>query len=242
MHRTRNHFFLNLMASRALLLSQSGTYAGRCFTAIPTSVDVIIPMQHFRVLLLRRLRMPLPFTARTCRCGARLDELGDHRAACAAAGVLRPRAVPMERAAARICREAGARVAQNVFLRDMNVDVPVSDNRQIEVVANGLPLWGGAQVAVETTLVSPVLGDGAPHPGADQRAGIPCESAIRDKRERNYRELIRARRCRLQVPALEVGGRWDESALQFLRRLARARARNAPKWLRSSTAQAFAYR
>ena len=65
---------------------------------------------------------------------------------------------------------------------------------------------------------------------------------IRDKRERKYRELVRARRCRLQVLAIEVGGRWDDSALTFLRRLAGARARAAPAWLRQSTAQAYAYR
>ena len=44
---------------------------------------------------------------------------------------------------ARICREAGARVKENQFLRDLNVTVPISDNRRIEVIANGLPLWGG---------------------------------------------------------------------------------------------------
>ena len=48
--------------------------------------------------------------------------LGDHRAACPTAGVLGPRLAPLERAAARVCREGDARVATNVFLRDMNVD------------------------------------------------------------------------------------------------------------------------
>ena len=46
----------------------------------------------------------------------------------------------MERVLARVCREAGARVATNVFLRDLNLDVPTEDGRRIEVVANGLPL------------------------------------------------------------------------------------------------------
>ena len=128
------------------------------------------------------------------------------------------------------------------FLRDVNVDIPVADSRQIEVVANGLRFGGGAQIAVDTTILSPVRGDGAPRLQADARPGIPCEAAIRDKVERKYRELLRARRCRLQVLAFEVGGRWDKGALKFLRQLARARARAAPAWLRHSTAQAYAYR
>ena len=35
--------------------------------------------------------------------------------------------------------EAGARVARNVRMADTNIDVPVSDDRCIEVVANGCP-------------------------------------------------------------------------------------------------------
>ena len=67
-------------ASRALLLSQSGTYAGRVFTVFPTQTEYRISQAAFRVLLLRRLRLPLPISVRFCRCGQRLDELGDHRA------------------------------------------------------------------------------------------------------------------------------------------------------------------
>ena len=42
--------------------------------------------------------------------------------------------------------------------------------------------------------------------------------------------------------AFEIEGRWDESALDFMRRLARARARQEPLWLREAVAQSFAYR
>ena len=78
--------------------------------------------------------------------------LGDHRAACPTAGVLGTRGAPLEWAAARICREAGARVASYVMIRDMNLDAPATDARSIEVLANGLPLWQGAQAAVDSTL------------------------------------------------------------------------------------------
>ena len=59
------------------------------------------------------------------------------------------------------------------FLRDMNVDVPLADSRRIEVLANGLPLWQGAQVAVDTTCVSPVSRDGSARAGADRVPGKP---------------------------------------------------------------------
>ena len=36
------------------------------------------------------------------------------------------------------------------------------DGRRLEVVADGLTLWGGAQLAIDTTLVSPFHQDGSP--------------------------------------------------------------------------------
>ena len=55
----------------------------------------------------------------------------------------------------------------HVALRDMNLDAPATDGRRIEVVANGLHMWQGPQVSVDTTLVSPLQGDGQPRPRAD---------------------------------------------------------------------------
>ena len=105
----------------------------------------------FRVILLRRLRQALPLSVRNCRCGLPLDFSGHHRAACARAGMLGRRGYALESVAARICREAGGRVRTNMFVRDMDLDVPVNDGRRLEVVVDGLPLHGGAQLAVDTT-------------------------------------------------------------------------------------------
>ena len=133
-------------SAAALLDSQAGLFAARIFTARPTSPEhpelSLVP-SHFRVLLLRRLRLPLPLTAAYCRCRRRQDALGDHLAACPRSGVLRARGAPLERAAARVCREAGATVATNVLVRDLNVAPGRQDDCRIEVIANGLPLWGG---------------------------------------------------------------------------------------------------
>ncbi len=121
--------------------------AGLPFSAVPTSSLSRFPLQLFRVLLLRRFWLPLPLASRTCRCGRPLDVRGHHRAACSRAGVLGSRGFSVESAAARVCREAGARVSLNVFVRDLDLPVAQEDGRRLEVIADGLPLFGGVQLA-----------------------------------------------------------------------------------------------
>ena len=150
--------------------------------------------------------------------------------------------MPLERTAARICREAGARVAENVLLRDLNLDAPVLDDRRLEVVANALPIWGGVQVAVDTTLVSPVRADGAPRPGADREPGLALRQIRRRKRHHTYPELLRSWRCRLLVLGLEVGGRWLPGGVSFVRLLACAKSRRVPELLLGAAAQAYVRR
>ena len=49
----------------------------------------------------------------------------------------------------------------NRMIRDMDLGVPIIDGRQVEVVADGLPLFGGVQLAIDTTLVSTLHCDGS---------------------------------------------------------------------------------
>ena len=118
------------------------------------------------------------------------------------------RATAPERALARVCRGAGARVRCNARLRDMNVVVAAHDDRAIEVLATGLPLFFGAQLAVDITLRCTLATDGTAHPGAARVGGAVCTGAREDK-ETKYSELLRGHRCRLVVVALETGGRWS---------------------------------
>ncbi|CAK0830298.1 unnamed protein product [Prorocentrum cordatum] len=128
------------------------------------------------------------------------------------------------------------------LLRDLNVDgVDPRDGRKIEVIANGLPLWGGAQLAIDATLVSPVRTDGTAQPRAADEDGVQLAVA-RGRKEATYPELIGSRRCRLVVLGLEVGGKWSEEALTFVGLLARARARSAPQRLRASARAAYLHR
>jgi len=119
---------------------------------VPYTADFTYPSDFFRVLLLRRFRLLLPLTACACRCRRALDPLGDHRAACPGSGALRSRrGTPLERAATRVCREAGARVTTHILISHLNIPtVHRIENRRVEVIANGVPLWGGNQLATDT--------------------------------------------------------------------------------------------
>ena len=54
---------------RAMLRSRSGPLAGVPMSTTPCNFLNRIDSNLFRVLLLRRLRLPLPLSARQCRCG-----------------------------------------------------------------------------------------------------------------------------------------------------------------------------
>ena len=188
----REHTLMPVLSDseKALLRSQSGPFSGAALSATPSSFPTRIPPHLFRVLLLRRLRLPLPPTVRTCRCGRQLDSFGHHRAACAQSGLLARRGFAVENAVARVCREAGARVSTNVMVRDLDLLAPQAlDGRRLEVVAEGLPLFGGMQLAIDATLVSPLHCDGTARPGAAHIDGVALQVARRRK-ERTYPELV----------------------------------------------------
>ena len=81
-HALATHFGNLSRASQTLLLSQAGPHAARAFTVLPTHEDVTSSSAQFRVLLLRRLRLPLPLTPHACRCGGALDALRPPRGMC----------------------------------------------------------------------------------------------------------------------------------------------------------------
>ena len=141
-----------------------------------------------------------------------------------------------------MCGERGGRVSSNVFLRDMALDTVQADGRRLEVVVDGLPLFRGAQLAIDTTLVSPLRGDGQPHRRCADVDGAALDEARRRK-ERTYPELCeRHSRARLVVLAAEVGGRWLDEAADFLKQLAKAITRGVPFVLQVRTRQAWQMR
>ena len=185
-----------------------------------------------RLLLLERLQLPLSIDEAVCS-GSRalLDPLGRHRAACTRRGRLRKRAAPTERTLARVCWEVGARVRFNAFLRDMNVNVGGTDERRIEVLAQDLPCFGGVNITLRCVLSCV----GERHPNTADVDGAALMVAREDK-ERIYPELTTSGRCRLVVVAIETGGRWSTEAVNFVRQLSFAKAREVPSFMQFSTA------
>ena len=223
---------------RALLRSQGGPLAALPFTAMPVSPQQRFDSDIFRVLLLRRLSLPLPLSSILAGVAVLSTALAItvqvvRWQVCWGGGVC-----ALESAAARVCREAGARVSTNVFLRDLDlVGICVQDQRRIEVIAEGLPIFHGAQLAIDTTLVSPLRADGEPHRRCAEVDGAAL-AAARRRKERTYPELVGDRqRAKLVVLAGEIGGRFSEETHTFIRLLARAKTRSVPEPLRTRARQ-----
>ena len=143
-------------------------------------------------------------------------------------GKVKLRSKVVEKIWARILREAGGKVRENVLLRDAGVvGVDVADGRHIEVVVTGLPIAHGVPVAVDASIVSPLHADGTPHKDADVRPGISLGRAERAK-ETTYPELLRSGQLRLETVACEVGGRLSSRALNLLDIAAGAKVRCEP--------------
>ena len=192
-----------------------------------------------RVLRTRPISVPtreavVRISNRTCSAfSARCRSQGRHRAACPHMGMLRTRALAPERTVARVCRAAGATVRCNANLVDINVAVPAGDERAVKVLASGLPLVHGAQLAVDITLRCAQTASCMPRPGAAVVDGTVCAGARLDK-ERKYAELLSCDRCRLVVVAMETGGRWNPEAVEFVENLAAVRGRDMPPRLQRS--------
>ena len=132
----------------------------------------------------------------------------------------------------------------NVMLRDLDMVLPnAADGRRLEVVADGLPLFGGAQLAVDTTLVCALRRDGNPTRNAADEDGVCAETELASgRREPTLSSWGVVLGARLVVIAVEVGGRWSEEARSFLSQLAKARARGENKLLRKRAEQAWRLR
>ena len=175
---------------QALLRSQGGPMSGVPFTSFPYKPDFAVRLIRVSGALAPSALASHPsFHTQVPVRAVFLDVRGHHRAACAVVGVLGRRGYPLESAAARVCREAGARVSTNVLVRDLDI-LPLDrqDGRKLEVVADGLPLFHGAQLAIDTTIVSPLRADGTSRPGSHARDGVALHAARRAK-TRTYPEL-----------------------------------------------------
>ena len=174
-------------ADQAHLRSHSGPGASSSTLGSPSSVEFKLEPQLFRTLVFERLGLPLDVTEARGECGGAVDLQGRHRAACPRSGRLRTRAVGPERTLARVCREAGATVRWQAKLRDVNVTVSANDEGAIEVLASGLPLFQGAQLAVDITIRSVLTATGAAGPNTSHTVGAALLHARKEKESASMR-------------------------------------------------------
>ena len=145
--------------------------------------------------------------------------------ACVQTGRLTRRARLHEQAIAQILREAGALTRPRPYLRNLAVPgVAATDARQLDVVASGLPIYGGCTLVIDATLRSPLTGAGMWRYDShlEDRASFP--QARRDKLQK-YPELAgQGLRLKFIVAAAEVGGRCNDELVDLVRRLAQHKA------------------
>ena len=119
--------------------------------------------------------------------------------------------------------ESAAARVWNVFFRDLDLPVAQHDGRRLGGCADGLPLFRGAQLAIDTTLITSVRVDGLPSRRCATEDGAALVQARRRK-QRCCPELSGAHgRARLVVPGADVKGRSSEEARAFVSQLAKAK-------------------
>ena len=181
----RESLFVTMTDSeRALVRSQGGPGAGAAFSACPTCAVTRIDLHLFRTLFLRRL-----LSKRTYRCRHPLDFRGHQRAVCARAGAGEERLRCRECCRLDLPRMGSKSGDEHDGRRHGPSFSNPKDSRRLEIVHDGLPLFGSAQLAIDTTLVSVLHCDGSARARVAHVDGAATVVARRRK-ERMYPELV----------------------------------------------------
>ena len=198
-----------------------GTGAGAWLLAVPSSDWLQLDDNLFLLALRRRLFLPTPLAPSVCHsCGAQSAEWGHHALACNRSGWLRRRATGLELAWVQVLSEAGANARHRPLLRDLAIPgVMDTDSRQLDIVAGGLPLFGGKTIVGDATLRSPLSGAGVAHSGAANVDGSTFPPARRDKAHAYPELAVDGARHKILVLASEVGGRFSEECTDLVRQL-----------------------
>ena len=140
--------------------------------------DLDEPTENFvaltRCQVLRIDSQSFKLLCSSCVVSVSLSPHLGHRSACPIAGVLGRRGFPLENVAARICQEAGDDCFRS---RSRFAWINNLDDRRLEVVVDGLPLFRGAQLAIDTTLVCPLTREGVAKPRCATENGASLERA-----------------------------------------------------------------
>ena len=117
------------------------------------------------------------------------------------------------------------------LLRDCGLGIPSTDSRRIDLVARGLPLFGGLPIFGDASVVSPLHGDGTLWGQSASTNGVALQRT-RARHEGTYQEICISDKAVFLLLGAEVGGRLSHEALRVLGQLAAVKARDAPELLR----------
>ena len=216
--------------------SQSGTGSGVALTVTPSNICRMEP-QLFRVLLLRTPSGPLPSLSRLfCRCGLLLDSFGHHHTAYSRADVLGRHGFALECRSPNLQESRWASHHQHVHERYGRGSSKRTYGRRLEVVADGLPLFDCALLAVDTTfgVTPPRQRFSAPTLFTWMAQPSPQHDGGRNVHTQNSWD-----------PRAEHGwSSWPwkqeaDEALAFVRLLAGVKARGEPRILKKRVEQAW---
>ena len=109
----------------------------------------------------------------------------------------------------------------------------------LKILVDGLSMFNGSQLAVDTTLVCPLRRDGTARPSAATKDGAAFRFARKDK-ERTYPLLTgNYERCRLVVLACDAKSAADGQQRLNSLALARTRAQSVTEFCRAKAARAW---
>ena len=72
------------------------------------------------------------------------------------------------------------------FLRNTTLAVHPRDNRRVDVLATGLPLYGGRVLCCDATLRSPLKANSAPQPRTARTDGATFAAAEKEKKQKYW--------------------------------------------------------
>ena len=127
----------------------------------------------------------------------------------------------------------------NAKLRELKLRVDPSDKRRVEFAVYGLQLFHGVPILLDCSQVSPLKVVGTPHRKCASRAGVALRTAERRKDATYWEAAASQGTVRLLTLACEVGGRWSDTCVAFVRTLAKHKAEEAPPLMRRSAEYAW---
>ena len=112
------------------------------------------------------------------------------------------------------------------------------DNRRIDILATGLSFHNARPLFCDATVRSPLRGNGEAYPTAAQVDGAVLKRAEQSKKDK-YSDIEAGSMAELLTLGVEVGGRWNDTALTLVRHLARYKVEHVSPLLRRSVQLAW---